>query len=128
MAANTAPIFPLTPRCAGVTLTTAATEKDGSTATSLLVGGTNGTRVDKIILKPIGTNVASVFRLFVTGSGMNTIAMEQTVAASTAAEDASLAEYILLPDFVIPSGATLKVALGTTVAAGIQVTVFAGDY
>lgn len=128
MAANTNPIFPLVPKCAGVTLTTAATEKDGSTATSLLVAGANGTRLDKIVAKPIGTNVATVLRLFVTGTGMNTCVMEQSIAASTASEEESLAEYILVPDIVIPSGATLKAAIGTAVSGGIQVTAFGGDY
>ena len=128
MAANTSPIFPLTPRCAGATLTTAATEKDGSTATALLVAGENGTRLDKAILKPIGTNGATVARFFITGTGMNTIVAEQTIAAATASEEEALAEYILVLDMTIPSGATLKVALGTTVEAGIQVTVFGGDY
>lgn len=128
MAANTNPIFPLTPRCAGTTLTTAATEKDGSTATSLLVAGENGTRLERIVVKPIGTNVATVLRLFITGTGYNTIIAEQTIAESTASEVEALAEYIIALDYALPVGATLKAALGTTVAAGIQVTVFAGDY
>ena len=128
MAANTNPIFPLTPRCAGATLTTAATEKDGSTATSLLVAGENGTRLEKIIVKPIGTNVATVIRFFAVGTGMDTIIGEQTIAAATASEEEALAEYIIVLDFVLPYGATLKASLGTTVAAGIQVTAFAGDY
>ena len=128
MSANINPIFPLLPRCAGATLTTAATEKDGSTATALLVAGENGTRIDKIIIKPIGTNVATVARFFVTGTGMNTIVTEQSLAASEASEEVSLAEYVLTRDDTLPAGATLKVALGTTVAAGVQVTVFGGDY
>ena len=128
MAANTNPIFPLVPKCAGITLTTAATEKDGSTATSLLTAGENGTRLDKVIVKPIGTNVGTVLRLFITGTGMNTIIREQTIAAATASEAAALAEYVLTFDESLPSGATLKVAIGTAVSGGIQVTAFGGDY
>jgi hypothetical protein len=128
MAANTNPIFPLTPRCAGATLTTAATEKDGSTATSLLVAGENGTRLERIVAKPIGTNVATVLRLFIVGTGYNVIIAEQSIAESTASEVAALAEYIIALDYTLPYGATLKAALGTTVAAGIQVAAFGGDY
>lgn len=128
MSANTNPIFPLLPRCAGVTLTTAATEKDGSTATALLVAGENGTRLDKAILKPIGTNVATVLRLFIVGTGYNVIIAEQSIAESTASEVAALAEYIIALDYTLPYGATLKAALGTTVAAGVQVAAFGGDY
>ncbi len=128
MAANTNPIFPLSPRCAGTTLTSAATEKDGSTATSLLAAGENGTRLDKIVAKPIGTNVATVLRAFVCGTGMNTIVREQSIAASSASEAEALAEYVITFDESIPSGATLKVAIGTEVAGGIQVTAFGGDY
>ena len=128
MPANTNPIFPLVPKCGAATLTTAATEKDGSTATSLLVAGENGTRLERIVAKPIGTNVATVLRLFMTGTGYNTIIAEQTIAESTASEVEALAEYIIALDYALPVGATLKAALGTTVAAGIQVTVFAGDY
>jgi hypothetical protein len=128
MAANTNPIFPLNPRCAGTTLTSAATEKDGSTAASLLAAGANGTRLDKIVAKSIGTNVATVLRVFVCGTGMNTIIREQSIAASSASETEALAEYVLTFDESIPSGATLKVALGTAVSGGIQVTAFGGDY
>ena len=128
MAANTNPIFPLVPRCAGVSLTTAATEKDGSTATSLLAAGANGTRLDKVIVKPIGTNIETVLRLFITGTGMNTIIREQTIAEATASEAAALAEYVLTFDESLPAGAVLKAAIGTTVAGGIQVTAFGGDY
>ena len=96
MAANTNPIFPLSPKCAGVTLTTAATEKDGSTATSLLTAGENGTRLDKVIVKPIGTNVGTVLRLFITGTGMNTIIREQTIAAATASDSLALVPVVPL--------------------------------
>ena len=128
MPANTNPIFPLTPVCGCATLTTAATEKDGSTATSLLVAGENGTRLERIVAKPIGTNVATVLRLFIVGTGYNVIIAEQSIAESTASEVAALAEYIIALDYTLPYGATLKAALGTTVAAGIQVAAFGGDY
>jgi len=128
MAANINPIFPLVPKCGAATLTTAATEKDGSTATSLLVAGENGTRLERVVAKPIGTNVATVLRLFIVGTGYNVIIAEQTIAESTASEVAALAEYIIALDYTLPYGATLKAALGTTVAAGVQVAAFGGDY
>ena len=127
MAANTNPIFPLTPVCGCATLTTAATEKDGSTATSLLVAGENGTRVDKAICKPIATSVQTVVRFFITGTNLNNIVTEQTIAAVEASETEALDEYIIPLDLVLPAGSALKAAVGTT-TGGLQVTVFGGDY
>lgn len=128
MAANTNPIFPLLPVAGAATLTTAATEKDGSTATALITAGENGTRLEQAIVKPIGTNVATVVRFFITGTGLNTILTEQTIAQTTASEVAALDEYVIPLNFTLPYGSVLKVAIGTTVAAGIQVTAFGGDY
>lgn len=128
MAANTNPIFPLLPVAGAATLTTAATEKDGSTATTLITAGENGTRLEQAIVKPIGSNVATVIRFFITGTGLNTILTEQTISSTVASEEIALDEYMIPLNFTLPYGSVLKVALGTTVAAGIQVTVFGGNY
>lgn len=128
MAANTNPIFPLTPVAGSAVLTSALAQDDGSDASALLTAGENGTRLDKIILKPRGTNVQTVLRLFLCGTGLNKCIMEQTVAATTADATAALAEYILVPDIVIPSGSSVKCGVGTAVSGGIQVTAFGGDY
>jgi len=128
MAANTNPIFPVIPVAGATTLTTAVTEKDGSTATTLITAGENGTRLEQAIVKPIGTNVATVIRFFITGTGLNTILTEQTIAETTASEVAALDEYVIPLNFTLPPTSVLKVALGTTVAGGIQVTAFGGNY
>lgn len=128
MAANTNPIFPLLSVAGAATLTTAATEKDGSTATTLITAGENGTRLEQAIVKPIGTNAATVVRFFITGTGLNTILTEQTIGESTASEVEALDEYVISLNCTLPPGSVLKAALGTTVAAGIQVTAFGGNY
>lgn len=128
MAANTNPIFPVIPVAGATTLTTAATEKDGSTATTLITAGENGTRLEQAIVKPIGTNVATVMRFFITGTGLNTILTEQTIVETTASEVAALDEYVIPLNFTLPPTSVLKVALGTEVAGGIQVTAFGGNY
>jgi hypothetical protein len=125
---NTNPIFPILPVAGAATLTAAATEKDGSTATTLITAGENGTRLEQAIVKPIGTNAATVVRFFITGTGLNTILTEQTIGESTASEVAALDEYVIPLNFVLPHGSVLKAALGTTVAAGIQITAFGGNY
>lgn len=128
MPANTNPIFPLIPIAGSTTLTTAATEKDGSTATTLLTAGENGSFLTHAIIQPIGTNTATVVRFFITGTGLNTIIKEQTIPETTGSETEALTEYKITFEYAIPANSIIKAALGTTVATGIQITAFGSNY
>ena len=136
MAANTTPIFPLTPQVSWGTITDANTAKDGTgTVVTVFTAGANGARVDEIKIKPLGTNVATVMRFFINNGQSNEIAannslyLEQTLAEATESAVEALAEYAIEPDnLVLPAGYKLNVTLGTEVAAGYQVTVLGGDY
>ena len=135
MPANTAPIYPLTPVIGWATQTTANTAMDGTgTVSTLLTAGANGIRIDKIRCKALGTNVASVLRVFVNNGSANTTAAnnsliaELTLPATTATSSAALTEYDLTLDVALPSGYKLNCAIGTTVAAGWQVTAEGGQY
>jgi hypothetical protein len=146
MAANTAPIFTLAPDVQwGIAdgnggsagpLKTANTAKDG-TGTVLTVftaDATNGGFVQRIKARPVGTNTASVLRVFLNNGSTNaTIAnnalfAELTLAATTLSEVGALASYEEFLNFALPIGYKLNVTLGTTVAAGYVVTVIGGKY
>jgi hypothetical protein len=151
MPANTNPIFPLTPQVVPKTLVTADTSltTPNTQGQGLLTGGTNGTRVDAIKARALGTNVASVLRIFF-NDGLGTAASnfslvaEIKLPASTAAiADVTGTDILLLPinydnaggvngNAVLPpylkSGQKLYVSIGTTVATGWAITGFGGDY
>ena len=135
MPANITPIFPLTPKVSWATLTTANTAKDGTgTVGTCYTAGPNGARVDYLKVRALGTNVATVLRVFVNNgsdnatAGNNSLVLEQTIAATTLSETAALADNLVTLDMSIPAGYKINVTNGTTVAAGLQVTAFGGDY
>lgn len=135
MPANITPIFPLTPKVSWATLTTANTAKGGTgTVGTCYTAGANGARVDYLKVRALGTNVATVLRVFLNNgsdndtAGNNSLVLEQTIAATTLSETAALADNLVTLDMSIPAGYKINVTIGTTVAAGLQVTAFGGDY
>ena len=135
MPANTTPIFPLTPKVSFAKLQTANTAKDGTgTVASVFTAGANGARVDYLKVRALGTNVATVLRVFInngsdpTVATNNTLFIEQTIAATTLSEVAALADNIVTLDLSLPAGYVLTCTIGTTVAAGLMVTAVGGDY
>jgi hypothetical protein len=141
MAVNTTPIFSKVGDIQWIALTTAQTNMDGTNATLLFTAdATNGGRVERIQAKALGTNVASVLRIFINNGSTsgtaanNTLVAEITLPATTASAVASNlpqvfpnANDVVFP-IVLPPGYRLYAALGTTVAAGWQVTALGGKY
>jgi hypothetical protein len=145
MAANTAPIFTLTPDLgwgsadgnAGTAgpLLTANTAMDGTgTVLTVFTAGASGSYVQRLIARAVGTNVASVLRVFVNNGSTNatiannTLIAEVTLPITTASAVSALQPIELPLNFALPAGYKLNVALGTTVAAGYRVSVLGGDY
>ena len=135
MPTNTSPIFPLTPNVSWATVTTANTAKDGTgTVATVFTAGSNGGRVDYLKVRALGTNVATVIRVFVNNGSTNataannTLIIDQTIAATTNSETAQLADNLIQLDLSLPAGYKVNVTIGTTVAAGLQVTGVGGDY
>lgn len=136
MPANTAPIFPLTPKLAFGKLTAANTAVDGTGTTAVIfTAGAFGARVDKIKARALGSNVASVARVFLNNGassatpGNNTLVGEIDLPATTASNAASLGPDIELAlDLAIPATWTVLVCIGTAVSAGWQFTAIGGDY
>ena len=137
MPANTAPIYAIAPEAMWNTtnITAANTAKDGTgTVTTVLTAGTNGSYVTNIRIRPRGTNVGTVMRIFVNNGGANTTAAnnslieEVTMAATTNSESAAINGVTIPMNIALPPGYTLFVTIGTTVAGGFSVTAFGGDY
>lgn len=144
MPANTVPIFPLTPKTTWGSVATANTAKDGTgTVVTVFTAGTNGSKIDQIKVRPLGTNVATVLRIFINNGSANStpannsLIHEKTMANSTLSEVAELADTDLLipkggdvavPIPYLPPGYKINVTVGTTIAAGLQVTVHGSDY
>lgn len=136
MPANTAPIFPLTPKLAFGKLTAANTAVDGTGTTAVIfTAGSNGARVDKIKARALGSNVATVARVFLNNGSSsatptnNSLIGEIDLPATTASNAASIGPDIeLLLDIAIPNGWTLLVCIGTAVSGGWQFSAVGGDY
>ena len=132
----------------GVTLLTADTSLTAPSTNGvvLMTGGANGTRMDGIKVRALGTNVQTVLRIFI-NDGLGVLASnfslvdEVKLAASTAAptDSAQPADIKLFPinyDGVgggelppyLYANEKLYVSLGTTVAAGYAITAFGADY
>jgi hypothetical protein len=137
MAINTAPIFtrkgdiqwPAAP------LAAANTAKDGTgTVAVAFTAGVDGAFVQKLVARPYGTNVATVLRVFVNNGGStataanNSLINELTLPATSLSEVAAQPPYELALNFALPAGYKLTCTLGTTVAAGYEITVFGGSY
>ena len=137
MPANTSPIFTINPDIQWVDAITAAnTTKDLTSGTIYLAftAGANGCFVQRIRFRTLGTNVASVARVWInngstTGTAANnTLWDEISLPATTVIDTAAQSNYELPLNFALPIGYTIYVTLGTAVAAGWDAIVIGGDY
>lgn len=141
MAAGTTPIFCATPRSSGIATGTAAnTLFDGTTGgqaapVTVFTAGANGSKIDEIRLAHMGTNIATVLRLFInngsasTTAANNTLIHEVTMAANTASQVAAqIFQVLQFQNLVLPAGYKILATIGTAVATGIMVTALGGDY
>lgn len=144
MAANIDPIYSIRGDVSvdngttmGPTFTTAAADYTGATAThnkKIFTAGTSGAFIVRIRLKAIGTNVASVFRVFINNGSANTTASnnifygEISLPATTANAAGATVEIDYPMNIAIKNGFEIYGGLGTTVSAGWVATVVAGQY
>ena len=141
MAANTQPIFTLSPDVEWSTaaITTANTTKDLTSGTIYLIftsDATNGGYIQRIRFRTLGTNSnATVCRVWinngsVTGTASNnTLWDEITLPATTNSEVAAQANYELPLNFALPAGYRIYVTVGTApTSAGWQATIIGGKY
>ena len=137
MPANTAPIFTLLPEILwnnSVTAANTTTDLTSGTIYDVFTGGTHGSYVQKIRFRHVGTNVATVVRVWLNNGGATTTALnnslfdEITIAANTVSQTAASTNYELPLNFALPPSYRIYVTTGTVLAAGLDVTVIGGDY
>jgi hypothetical protein len=137
MAINTSPIFTRKGdiQWNPASLTAANIAKDGTgTVATPFTAGADGAFVQRLVARALGTNIATVLRVFVNNGGANTTAAnnvlihEMTLPATTLSEVAAQPPYELALNFPLPPGYKLLCTLGTTVAAGYALTVLGGSY
>lgn len=119
------------------TFTTAAADYTGATATNnklVFTAGANGSFVQRLRFKAIGTNTASVARIFINNGSANTTAAnnsfygEISLPATTASNTSATVELDYPMNFPLPPNWRIYVGLATTVAAGWVCTPVAGRY
>lgn len=134
---NTRPIYSRNPDVQWTqSITAANTAKDGTGTVSTIftADATNGGRVEKIKIRALGTNVATVLRVFINNGSTNATAAnnvlyyEATIAATTLSEVAALVDNEIPIGISLPAGYKLNVTLGTAVSAGLSVTAVGGKY
>jgi hypothetical protein len=137
MAANTSPIFSRVPSLKWVNgITAANTAKDGTGTvdTVFTADATEGSYVERLVVRPRGSNVASVLRVFINNGSTNATASnnalfaELGLPATTNSEVAAIAGLAVPMNVALPPGYKINVTLGTAVAGGYVVTAAGGDY
>lgn len=144
MAANTAPIYSLLGDVSnndgttfGAAITTATGDYTGASANHILVhtgDATNGSYVRRLRFQAIGTNVATVARIYINNGSANTTAAnnviygQQSLPATTASNTAATVEIDYPMELALPPGFRIYVGVATTVAAGWVCTAVAGQY
>ena len=147
MAQNTNPIFPLVPVNSWVSGTAATAGTPGLTAntTTDLTAGTiygpirtagavEGSRLDFIKVRALGTNVATVIRIWINNGSVTTTAannvlyLERTLSSTTVSQTAEQPDIILPLNISLAAGYRVYATFGTAVAAGFHLTAIGGDY
>lgn len=135
MAANTFPIFTKQANVGIINaIATANTTKDLTSGTIYLVftAGSEGSYVRHLRIRPAGTNVATVIRIWLnngatTGTAANNnLYDEVTVAATTNSETASIVGTEVPLGFLLPASWRIYLTTGTGVTA-MFATVIGGD-
>lgn len=138
MAASTTPIFTNVPMnwFSDAVLLTANTTTDLTSGTIVLLAtaGANGSRVDRLYLQPIGTNIATVARFWLNnGSTTGTAAnnrwfLDVTLPAVTNSAVASNPAVVIEANLVMQATYRLYAVVATTVASGYHVVSVGGNY
>jgi hypothetical protein len=131
MAVNTTPIFTKSGLVQGLAaaLTTANTAMDGTgTLNDVFTAGADGALAIKLVCRALGTNVATVLRVFYFDGTTNRLFTEMSIPGTTAVTNSALAPFEIPLGLLMKSGDKLKVTLGAAIAAGVMVSVVGASY
>ena len=136
MAANTSPIFVVSPRTSGIsTGTSANTALDGTgTVATVFTAGANGSKIEHLTIIPLGSNIATVLRFFANNgstnatAGNNSLVFDLRCEGNTLSQTAEGIRYTIPINLLLPASYKLNVTTGTGIASGFMVTAHGGDY
>jgi hypothetical protein len=138
MPANNAPIYTRVADVQWITsATTANTTADLTSGTIYQVFSadtTNGGYVQRMRFRPLGTNVATVARIWInngstTATAANNVLWDEVSLASTTVSQTSALSVSEVPiNFALPPSYKFYVTLGTSVAAGYDIITVGGKY
>jgi hypothetical protein len=145
MAANTSPIYSIAGDINSVAALnsglvvgpTANTAQDGSgTLYKMFTAGANGSYVQKIRFRPVGSPAATVARVFISSSTTTSATAtwlydEITLPAVTLSQTAASSVFELPMNFALNATYTLWITFGTSTGSagtGYSVVTVAGDY
>jgi hypothetical protein len=118
-----------------VKITSANTSLEPTSSLSLVfTAPSTGSFVRKLIVRHLGTNVATVLRVFRNNGSSEAVAAnncliaEKTIAANTLSQTAESIGYEVFLNLPLATTERLYCTIGTAVAAGVQVSVDAGDF
>ena len=118
-------------------IATANTTTDLTSGTISLIftaDATNGGYVQKLRFRPLGTNIATVARVWINNgsdtatSANNTLWDEISLAITTVSQTTALSIYEIPINIALPPGYRIYVTVGTTVAAGYDCIAIGGKY
>ena len=140
MAANTSPIFPLTPKSTGLSVVgssavTARTAITGTTGLTLLfTAGSNGSRIDTMVVQATGTSLSGLLDFWIYDGTTSRLFYELTITAVTPSTTASGFNSVVNTSN-INAGVPITIPSGTSLYCSSQVAnqligviVFGGDY
>jgi len=145
MPANTSPIYSIAGRADSVAANnsglvvgpTANTSLDGTgTMYKAFTAGSNGSYLQKVRFRPVGSPAATVCRVFISSSTSTSATAtwlfdEITLPAVTLSQTASTSVFELPLNFALPTSYLLYVTFGTSTGSagtGYSVVTIAGDY
>jgi hypothetical protein len=145
MAANTSPIYSVAGDVTSVAANntglvvgpTANTAQDGSgTLYKMFTAGANGSYVQKIRFRPVGSPASTVARVFISSSSTTSSTVtwlydEITLPSVTLTQTAASSVFELPMNFALPANYLLYITFGTSTGStgtGYSVVTIAGDY
>lgn len=121
----------------GAAITTATGDYTGASANHVLVftsDATNGGYVQKLRFTAIGTNIATVARIYINNGGANTTAAnnvhyeQQSLPATTASNTSATTNIDVPLNLPLAPGFRIYVGVATTVASGWICVAVGGKY
>lgn len=125
----TSPVFAVTPRIGMAELSSANTNRDGTTGTyvDVIIGASTGTRIAEIVVQASVTTTAGMVRLFITDGVTTRMFDEVAVAAATVSATVKGTRLSTTYNNLILPNASWKIIASTHNANNINVFALGAD-